>query len=84
MKAATKRREVRARSEQVWAEVLSGDKAQARAVGKKGEGIVAYTNGGLDPGIEPRDGWLSQWLSQCQAEGWEVMGTGQATWGAKK
>ena len=59
LKAATKRMGVRARytlPEQVWSEVLRGDKAHARAVGKMGEGIVAYTDGGLDPGVEPRAG----------------------------
>lgn len=78
LKAATKRMGVRARytlPEQVWSEVLRGDKAHARAVGKMGEGIVAYTDGGLDPGVEPRAGWGM--TTQCQAEGWEVRGQGR-------
>ena len=44
-------------------------------MGKTGEGIVAYTDGGLDPGVEPRAGWGMP--TQCQAEGWEVMGQGR-------
>ena len=42
----------------------------ARVNGKRGEVMVAYTDGGLDPGAEPKAGWGM--TIQCQVDRWKV------------
>ena len=73
--AATERLGVRGRyipDNQVWSEVNREDRIHARVKGKRGEGMVAYTDGGLDPGADPKAGWGM--TIQSQVDRWEVRG----------
>ena len=40
----------------VWSEVTREDRIHARVKGERGDGMIAYTDGGLDPGAEPKAG----------------------------